>query len=262
VGAADISYLSLALCFLLLLIPLGIALFVRVGVVKSLLFAVLRMSVQLALVGIFLRYLFELGNPWANVGWLLVMIVFAALSVIGGSRLSRRRFLLPALASLAVSTSLVLLYFNGLVARIPDILDARYLIAIGGMLLGNALGGNIVGVNDFYQRIERDEKRYLYHLALGSTRREALLPYFRESLSAALRPTIANMATIGLVFLPGMMTGQILGGSSPLVAIKYQLAIMLVILTTIALSVSLTILLTVRASFDLYGVLKKATFRS
>ncbi len=105
--------------------------------------------------------------------------------------------------------------------RNPEKFEARYLIPIGGMILGNSLSGNVLGIGEFYADIKRNENRYLYNLSLGASRYEALLPYIRKSLRSAVRPTLANIATAGVVFLPGMMTGQILGGVSPLLVIKY-----------------------------------------
>jgi putative ABC transport system permease protein len=84
---------------------------------------------------------------------------------------------------------------------------------------------------------------------------EAVRPFLQRAYSASLAPTIATMATIGIVSLPGMMTGIILGGTDPLVAIKYQIAIMMAIFSGTALAVILGILLTLRTSFDRYGVL-------
>jgi putative ABC transport system permease protein len=261
VEAGDISFLSLGLCLLLMAIPLGIFLAFGVKMARDSLVSLARMVGQLTLVGVFLEYLFDLNNGWVNLAWVTAMIVFAAFSVIGSSKLSRRRFILPTLASFTLSTLSVLLYFNAVVVRLDDVLDARYFITVAGMLLGNSLGGNIIGISQFYQGVRRDDNRYRYSLALGATRFEALAPYFRASLTAALRPTVANMATIGLVFLPGMMTGQILGGSSPATAIKYQMAIMVVIFVAVTLSVSLTVLFTVRSSFDPYGILRRDVFR-
>ncbi len=259
--ARDISYLSLGLCLLLAAVPLGIFLAFRVKMARDTIISLTRMVGQLALVGIFLEYLFELDSGWVNLGWVGAMLVFASLSVIGSGRLSRRRFVLPVLSSLALSTLSVLLYFNAVVMRLEDVLSARYFIVVAGMLLGNSLGGNIIGVSHFYRSIQRDSNRYLYSLALGANRFEALSPYFRKALAEGLRPTVANMATIGLVFLPGMMTGQILGGSSPVTAIKYQMAIMVMIFVSVTLSISLTVLLTVRSSFDPYGMLRREVFR-
>ena len=87
-------------------------------------------------------------------------------------------------------------------------------------------------------------------------------PYFREALRGALAPTIATMATIGLVALPGMMTGVILGGADPSTAIRYQIAIMIAIFAGTALTVFFAIALTIRSSFNAYGLLDPALFRS
>jgi putative ABC transport system permease protein len=123
------------------------------------------------------------------------------------------------------------------------------------MILGNMLSGNIVGLNHFFNNIRKMEKKYLAVLALGADRNEALLPYVRESIQAAVNPTLASIATIGLVSLPGMMTGQILGGASPVVAVKYQMAIMIAIFVTRMLSIYLALLLTKRTAFDAYDLL-------
>jgi len=142
------------------------------------------------------------------------------------------------------------------------VFDARYLIVLGGMLLGNSLRGNIVGIDSFYRSIRKDVKKFLYVLSLGASHHEAMLPYMRESVRLALKPTIASMATMGIVALPGMMTGVILGGTSPEVAIKYQIMIMIGIIVSTVVSVVLTILMTMRVCFTKYGTLKKDIFVS
>ncbi|MFC1477117.1 ABC transporter permease [candidate division KSB1 bacterium] len=256
----DISLFSMALCFLLLVIPAAMSYYLKLGVTRELVTAVIRMSVQLLLVGVFLEYLFDLNNPVVTTVWLIVMITFASYSVIKNSVLSRKLLLLPTLGALLLTTLTILAYFNAFIIRLDNIFDARFAIAIGGMLLGNAMRGTIVGVNDFYRTIKRDSNRYLYTLAQGATMFEAGSPYVRNSLNAAVKPSLASMATMGIVFLPGMMTGQIIGGSSPVVAIKYQIAIMIVIFTATILSIGLSILFTMRASFDEFGILRKEIF--
>ena len=131
-----------------------------------------------------------------------------------------------------------MLYFNYFVINLQNLFEAKYLVVIGGMLLGNSMRGNIIGTDNFYNSIISNEKRYLYHLAHGASQFEALLPYIRKSLIASFSPTIATMMTVGIVSLPGMMTGQMLGGSSPMLAIKYQIAIMVAIFASTTASVT------------------------
>lgn len=144
--------------------------------------------------------------------------------------------------------------------NISDIFNAKYLIPISGMLLGNSLKGNIIATNTFFDYFKNREKEYFFTLSLGASRQEALKPIVRESIKRGLRPTLASIATIGLVSLPGMMTGQILGGSVPMTAIKYQIAIMIAIFSTMAISIFLVILLLKKVSFNKFDVLKKYIF--
>jgi len=257
-GAQNLSELSMLMCGLLLLIPLLGIWYLKLGMVKSLLISTIRMIVQLVLVGFFLEFLFRLNNWLLNSVWFLTMITVAALSVIKNSNLRLRHFLVPVLFSFILANFFVVLYFNYFIVNLNFVMDAKYMIAIGGMVLGNSLRANIVGLGDFYKSISKDEQLYFYKLSLGATRFEALRGFAKKSFIAAMNPTIASMATMGIVSLPGMMTGQILGGSVPLVAIKYQIAIMIAILASTIISISLSIIFTVGKSFNKYGVLLKS----
>ncbi|MGE5679947.1 MAG: ABC transporter permease [Bacillota bacterium] len=257
----DISYQSLAICLLLLLIPIILSSRIKLRIAATTVISAIRMIVQLFLVGIFLKYIFDLNNPILNVGWFVLMITFATLSVIRSTGLEVKSFLLPSFGAFASANFFVLIYFNYFVVSLSNIFEAKYLIAIGGMLLGNSLRGNIVGIGDFYNDLRKNEKTYTYYLSLGASRLEAAVPFLRKSLNAALKPTISSMATMGIVSLPGMMTGQILGGSSPLVAIKYQIAIMISIYASTTLSIFLAIIFTLRTSFDEFGILNKDIYK-
>jgi putative ABC transport system permease protein len=135
--------------------------------------------------------------------------------------------------------------------------DARYLIPIVGMILGNCLRGNILSVQNFYMGITKDVDIYRQRLSLGATRFEALRPWLAAAMSNACRQHLASMATIGIVALPGMMTGQILGGATPMAAIKYQLAIMIAIFVSLSLGAYLNLLLTIPRAFDSMGNLQE-----
>jgi len=259
--AVDISWVSLALSLILLAAPVAVVIALGLGRLREMLIAVVRMTVQLLLVGLLLVYLFDLNLPIVNVAWFFVMVAVASVTVVRGSGLRVRTLLVPSFVSILISGSAVLLFFTGILLGRETILDARYFIALGGMLVGNSLRGNIVAIGSFYEGVKRDENRYRYRLSVGARRIEALLPNLRASMRAAFAPTIATMTTTGIVALPGMMTGQILGGSSPLVAVKYQIAIMIAILSSVALSTSLCLLLSIPAAFDAWGMLRPSVFR-
>jgi len=259
-GALDLSAFSMFMCAILLLVPLLVVWYFKLGINRNLIISTLRMTVQLVLIGFFLEYLFKYNNLVINLIWFFVMITAAVFSVIKNSGLKIKHFTLPVLLSFVIANFSVVLYFNSFIANIDFILDAKYMIAIGGMILGNSLRSNVIGLGDFYKSLRKDEQLYFYKLTLGATKYEALLHFAKKSFVAALNPTIATMATMGIVSLPGMMTGQILGGSVPLVAIKYQIAIMISILASTVLSISLSIFFSVRYSFQENGVLRNNIF--
>lgn len=258
----DITYLALILAYLLLLVPFIFSFIFKLKIIKKTIISVLRMTAQLFAMAFILEFLFLQNISFINVLWLSFMIGFASYTIVKESDLKIKHFIIQVFVSILITTFIIVLYFNSIIIQTENIFTARYLIVIGGMLLGNSLSGNIVGVNIFFKDIKRNENRYMYHLTSGATLFEAIIPYFRNSLVTATKPTIASMATIGIVFLPGMMTGQILGGASPLTAIKYQIAIMLAIFASVSLSVFFSLLLTAKKCFNEYGVIRKDIYKS
>ncbi|OGI09672.1 MAG: ABC transporter ATP-binding protein [Candidatus Margulisbacteria bacterium GWF2_35_9] len=260
-GVKDISVLGFFYCSLLLLIPMVIDVVFKLRLFSSIAISIVRMSVQLVFAGLFLTVLFKLDNLLFSLLWVLIMILVATVNVINTSDLKLIKFFWPTMISFIFSTLFIVLYFNGLVVGLDNVFVSKYLIIISGMIMGNSLKNNIVGLSTFYKSVQRNENRYLYSLSCGTTLWEALSPFIKESLLLAFKPTIATMATMGIIALPGMMTGQILGGSDPLVAIKYQIAIMIAIFVATVLSLSFTIILTIRKSFNAYGILNKEIFK-
>jgi putative ABC transport system permease protein len=164
--------------------------------------------------------------------------------------------------ALLIGTVLPMIFFAGVILRLPGWFDAQYVIPLAGMILGNCLRADIIGLNNFYQSIHTNEKAYHQSLTYGAALAEAVSPFFRDALRSALAPTIASMATIGLVSLPGMMTGVILAGADPFTAIKYQIAIMIAIFSGTAVTVFLAIRLTLANSFNAYGILRPDILRN
>lgn len=256
----DISFFNLALAYLLLAAPLAIMLWLRLPMIGETLIAVIRMTLQLLFVGFYLQVIFDLNNLLLTGLWVLVMLVVADLSIIRGCGLRIRRMAIGVFVSLLVGTLIPLLFFIFFIFQDSAALGAQYVIPISGMILGNCLRADIVGIQTFYDSLRRQEKAYILSLSQGATLHEALLPFVRKAFQAALSPTIAAMATIGLVALPGMMTGVILGGGDPMTAIKYQIAIMIAIFAGTALTVILAIRLTAVGNIGTEGLLKRDIF--
>jgi putative ABC transport system permease protein len=259
-GADKISMVGMLLAYLLLLVPLGILMWQRVPIVGRVLVAVVRMTFQLLLVGLYLQFVFKQDNGWLNGLWVLVMVTVADVSIVRSCDLRLRVFAAPLLPALLLGTAIPLLWLVGAVLHRPNLLEAQYLIPIGGMILGNCLRANIIGLKTFYQSIRRDEKHFNLVLVQGASLREATQPYLSEAFQAAVSPTIATMMTIGLVSLPGMMTGVIMGGNDPMLAIKYQIGIMIAIFSGTAITLPTAIIFTLRRSFSGYGILRSGIF--
>ena len=117
------------------------------------------------------------------------------------------------------------LYFIGIVLQLDNIFSAQYFIPIFGILMGNMLSSNVIALNTYYSGLKREQQLYRYLLGNGATRQEAQAPFIRQAIIKSFSPLIANIAVMGLVAFPGTMIGQILGGSTPNVAIKYQMMI-------------------------------------
>ena len=196
-ATVDISILSLYIVFSLLIIPVILNKFYRIGLMKPLSYSTVRMSVQLVLIGIFLKFLFSLNNAFLNIIWLMIMVLVAVWSAIQSFSMKVSKVLIPAFLSFFLATFSIVLFVNFFVIKLTYVFDARYLIILGGMLLGNSLRGNVIGISSFYNGIKKSYKKFLYTLSLGATLGEATLPYLKESINLALKPTLVSMATMG-----------------------------------------------------------------
>lgn len=253
----DIALPRMALLYGLCLLPWGLLWLLGLRLSRDVAISILRMSIQLALVGIYLKMLFELNHPWLNGLWILMMLIVADLSILKRAGLKARYFALATFMAIASSILFTTAFLVILVIQPAHFYDARYIVPLAGMILGNCLQGNVIALERFYSALRKNENEYATFLMLGASRWEAVLPYFRDAIKAAINPTIAGMATMGLVSLPGMMTGQILGGSEPWLAVKYQIAIMICIFTSTTLAGVINLKLSLAIAFNAYDVLKE-----
>ena len=252
----DIELPRMALLYGLCLLPWLLLWLIGLRLSRDIGISILRMSIQLALVGIYLKMLFDLNNPWLNGLWILIMLLVADLSILRRAGLKVRYFALATFTAIASSILFSTSYLVILVIQPAHYYDARYIVPLAGMILGNCLQGNVIALERFYSALRKNENEYTTYLMLGATRWEAVRPYFRDAVKAAINPTIASMATMGLVSLPGMMTGQILGGSEPWLAVKYQIAIMICIFTSTTIASIINLKLSLTIAFDAFDVLK------
>lgn len=259
-GVIQLSWQALAVAFALALLPLWIFHDLRMPLARQLGVALARMVLQLAALGLVLELLFRVDHPLLTMGWLLLMQVAAAHTILG--RLEFKVTGLPwlLLAVLCAGGGGVLAYCLLLVVRPDPWLGAHYAIPLGGMILGNSMNGITLALEKQLRHVHSEQGRREWDtlLGLGAAVDEARRRISRDSLRLALMPTLNTTATIGLVSIPGMMTGQILGGSSASTAIGYQMMIMLAILAAVSLSAWLALRLLHRRLVDGQGLFRLA----
>ena len=226
-----LSYWDLAAASVLVFIDAGLSVIFKLRVHPSLLIAAIRMVVQLALVGAVLTTLFSLVSPlWTGLA-ALGMVLFA-----GHEAAQRQERGLSGWWSYGLGTgcmmvaSVVVTVFALLTALRPNPwYDPRYAIPLLGMVLGNCMTGIALGLDTMTTSLVSRRAGVEAQLMLGATRREAVAPVTRQALRSALMPVVNSMSATGVVSLPGMMTGQILGGVPPAEAVKYQILVMFLI---------------------------------
>lgn len=256
-GTIDISYLSLCVGLLLLLIPIYYIWCYETKLLKAICVGTVRMVVQMLFIGVYLRYLFEWNNPIINLLWVFVMVYIASETALTRTRVCRSILMMPLVVGFVVASVLVGLYFLGIVLGLNNVFSAQYFIPIMGILLGNMLTVNVIAVGTFYSTLHREQNLYYFLLGNGASRSEALQPFVKQAIVKSFSPTIANMAVMGLVSLPGTMIGQILGGSTPNVAIKYQIMIVVITMSASMLSLMIAIKLSSKRAFDGYGRMRQ-----
>jgi putative ABC transport system permease protein len=231
-----------ALIYLLLAVILVIMRNRRIKQTKLLIVASMRMTVQLTLAGLILTYIFENPHPLFTIGYLLLMTLFAIFMVLGRHKALNPRFKLITALSLGASGLGIICFFILAIVGV-SIFNPQYTIPISGMVMGNAMTGVGLGLRAFSENIASHRPRIETLLNMGAAPRKILTPFVNASIETALLPTLNSMLGMGIISLPGMMTGQILSGTLPMTAILYQIAIIIAITAVTCLAVFLCLYL-------------------
>ena len=257
----DISGWRLLLFSVIIIIPIFIDRYLDARLLKSTFISLARMAVQLILIGFYLTYVFKLNNIFVNILWILLMIAVANFSVLNHTGLKIKKFFLINYFVLVFTVTVIQCSLM-LVFDPATIFNSRYIIPLEGMIIGNILRCNIIGIDRFFSEIRKRKDEYILYISLGATPSEAMKSFLHSAYVTALKPQLASLATIGLVSLPGLMTGQILGGSEPVTAVKYQILIMIAIFTSASLSVFLSLYYSKRQVFDSLGRIREDIYKS
>lgn len=260
-GVVLIGWPQLALASAFVVVTGALALWMQLGVTKDLAIATARTYVQLLLLGFVLRWAFAADRWWWVVGILAIMILAASRIIIKRASDAPSGLFLAAVTSMAVTGITVTFAVTGLVIGAEPWYAPRYVIPIAGMVLGNSMTGIALSLERVFADLDSRADEVMAMTALGASAWEAAHPSIRSALRAGLIPAINSMAAAGLVFIPGMMTGQILAGADPLEATKYQIVIMLMVTTAEIVGAVLAVLMSYRRRFTADGVFLDKGFR-
>jgi len=239
-----LGYWELALAAMLIFLNGAVSIAFRLGIAKQLIVAAVRMCVQLGMAGLVLKFIFAQQSPWWMMGLGILMLAIAGREVQARQKTRFRRGWTYTIAttSIAMAAITILIFALTILVRPDPWYAPRYALPFLGMLLGNAMTGVSLGLDTLIQTVKRDRRAIETQLALGHTFAESVNVPVRDALRTGMMPIINAMAASGLVSLPGMMTGQILGGTPPAEAVKYQILIMFLIGTTSAAAITAAIL--------------------
>jgi len=248
----QLGYIDLAIASVLLLLAGGLSVALNLGLEKSLGVAALRTTVQLFLIGLVLKLLFEMVSPWWTGAAAIFMFVLAGREATARQHLKLRGGWSYSIATTSLITAggIVTILALTTAVRPEPWYDPRFALPLLGMMLGNTLTGISVGMERLNATLKRERDAIEARLALGHTRRNAVRPFVREAMRAGLMPIINAMSAAGLISLPGMMTGQILAGVDPSEAVKYQILIMFLLAGTTSIGVLIAVLATSRRLGD------------
>ncbi|ACB84722.1 ABC transporter permease [Natranaerobius thermophilus] len=237
-GVVELGFYQMLSAYIFVIILLLIVKVKQIPREKEIILSTIRMTIQLMLMGYVLIFIFDNQHPLLTLFVILVMETFAVINIFSRAKKKLSLYFKKIIAfSMVFGTLITLFYFIFIVINVTPWYDPRYFVTIAGMLIGNSMTGITLGVERMSDGMETEKETVEGYLMLGARPNVAAKRIINNSFESAIIPTINNMMGMGIIFLPGMMTGQILSGISPLTAISYQIAIMLGILGGVSLTV-------------------------
>jgi len=246
----ELSFLQLGLATSLILVCGVISVLLHLGLQRRLLIAAVRTVVQLLLIGLVLRWIFSAGQWYVVLALMLVMTLIAGMAAVGRTGRHYPGIRLDSIISIWASSWLITALALTVIVQVEPWYRPQYAVPLLGMILGNTLNGISLGLDRLGETLvgQRDQVETL--LALGATRWEAAREPIREAVRTGMIPILNTMMVVGLVSMPGMMTGQLLAGTDPMQAVMYQIVIMFLIAAGTSLGTFSVVLLGYRRLFN------------
>lgn len=238
--------ISLIIASVLILIPVFISYKEHLGLEKEIIVSILRAIIQLIIVGYILDVIFGLEKPVFTVILVLIMIVNAAVNTRKRGENINKVVQISFLSMLVgTSVTMTVLVLSGAIEFTPN-----EVIPVAGMVVSNSMVAIGLSYRNLNNSFKNRRSEVEVKLSLGADIREASSEVLRESIKIAILPTIDSAKTLGIVSLPGMMTGLILAGASPLMAIKFQIMVTFMILSSSSISTMMATYLSYKSFFN------------
>lgn len=252
------TYITLSITLIFVLIPIILSKTLRLELEKDMMIATIRSIIQLLIVGYILKFVFD-SESFLYIFLMVVLMIVAATQNARkkGKQIKGITWKVAAtLVLVELLTQSILLGFH----IVPP--TAQYIISISGMVIGNSMVLSILFLNRFTAEVEAHEDETELILSLGGTPKQAIHQQLIQAIKASMIPTIEAQKTMGLVQLPGMMSGQIIAGADPVQAVQFQLLILFLLLTTAAVTSTLLGFLSYPTLFNQRMQLLKHTIHS
>jgi putative ABC transport system permease protein len=246
----ELSYGRVCLAALLIVINGVISLLLRLGLERRLLLAAICTVVQLLFIGLILEWVFRIGRWYVVIALILTMTVIAGIAAVQRGHLRYPGVWRNGVASVWLSSWLMGSFALFVIVPVEPWYSPQHAIPLVGMILGNTLSGISLGLDRLGGELIARRIHVETVLSLGGTRWEAARESIRQAVRTGMIPIVNSMMVVGIVSLPGMMTGQLLAGIAPIHAVKYQIVIMFLIASGTALGVVIAVLLSYRRLFN------------
>jgi putative ABC transport system permease protein len=232
----DISFGQLLLAFIFIILAQAGSFFYHLGLNRDITVGAVRTFAQLFLMGYLLTFIFGSENLSLTLFVFVVMVVSALFIVKGRVKEKQVPYLLPTFFTMFATYFVTAFFVSGIIVGTIPWWEPRYFIPTGGMVIGNSMSAIAIALERLFREMRQQHEIVEMKLCLGADYREASEEIFRNAVTAGMIPSINAMMGAGLVFIPGMMSGQILAGTDPLVAIRYQIVVMFMLVGSTAVT--------------------------
>ncbi len=245
----EISNLQLAFGLVFIILAGVLSLVHSLKLEKDLLIGTLRTFVQLSLLGFALKFIFNIDRLWLVVLVFVLMVFFAAWTIKGRVQERQVSFFWPVFLSMTTGYFLIAFVVTAAIVNVDPWWRPQYFIPLSGMVIGNSMNATAISLERLLGDLRGKRQEIEMMLCLGGDYKEASQGIFRNAMRAGMIPSINSMMAVGVVFIPGMMTGQILAGADPGTAIRYQIVVMIMLVGSTAISSFLVLSLVRRRCF-------------